>query len=173
MDLPIIKEVRYEGLNTISPLIANEIAKVRLGEPLDVNRLDTSIGDFYAQGYFKDIWITEEDGILTYHFVEKPVIASLMISGYGAGKEQQQLNKEIGLKKGDVYDENKIANVRRQIIRLLERQGYYDSVVEVKTEEISNNALKVTLEINKGENIIIQRQIIMAEKTFLLPVLNQ
>lgn len=156
MDLPIIKEVRYEGLNTISPLIANEIAKVRLGEPLDVNRLDTSIGDFYAQGYFKDIWITKEDGILTYHFVEKPVIASLMISGYGAGKEQQQLNKEIGLKKGDVYDENKIANVRRQIIRLLERQGYYDSVVEVKTEEISNNALKVTLEINKGENIIIQ-----------------
>ncbi|TLD82662.1 outer membrane protein assembly factor BamA [Helicobacter sp. MIT 11-5569] len=156
-ELPIIKEIRYEGLNAISPLIANEIAKVRIGEPLDINRVDASVRDFYAQGYFKDVWITEENGILTYHFVEKPVIASLIISGYGAGKEQQQLDKEIGLKKGDVYDENKIANVRRQIIRLLETQGYYDSVVEVTTEEISKNALKVTLEINKGEEIIIRR----------------
>ena len=154
--LPTIKEVRYEGLNYISPLIANEIAKVRIGEPLDINHVDASVRDFYMQGYFKDIWITEENGILTYHFVEKPVIASLIVSGYGAGKEQQQLDKEIGLKKGDVYDENKIVNVRRQIVRLLETQGYYDSVVEVKTEEISKNALKVTLEINKGENIIIQ-----------------
>lgn len=155
--LPIIKEVRYEGLNHISPLIANEIAKVRIGEPLDINRIDASVHDFYAQGYFKDVWITEDNGVLTYHFVEKPVIASLIVSGYGAGKEQQQLDKEIGLKKGDVYDEDKIANVRRQIVRLLESQGLYDSVVEVKTEEISKNALKVTLEINKGENIIIQK----------------
>ncbi|MBX7490417.1 outer membrane protein assembly factor BamA [Helicobacter turcicus] len=156
-DLPTIKEVRYEGLNYISPLIANEIAKVQVGKPLDINRVDASVRDFYAQGYFKDIWITEEEGILTYHFIEKPVIASLIISGYGAGKEQQQLDKEIGLKKGDVYDENKIASVRRQIVRLLETQGFYNSVVEVKTEEITTNALKVTLEINKGENIIIQK----------------
>ena len=114
VELPTIKAVKYEGLNSISPLIANEIAKIKVGEPLDVNRVDASVRDFYAQGYFKDVWVTEEDGILTYHFIEKPVIASLIVSGYGAGKEQQQLDKELGIKKGDVYDENKIANVRRQ-----------------------------------------------------------
>ena len=155
--LPIIKEVRYEGLNYISPLIANEITKVRLNEPLDINLVDTSIHSFYSQGYFKDIWVTEENGILTFHFLEKPVIASLIVSGYGAGKEQDVIDKEIGLKKGDVYDEAKIANVRKKIIDLMEAQGYYDTIVEVKTEEISTNALKVTLEINKGEEIIIQK----------------
>lgn len=155
--LPIIKEVRYEGLNYISPLIANEITKVRLNEPLDINLVDTSIHSFYSQGYFKDIWVTEENGVLTFHFLEKPVIASLIVSGYGAGKEQDVIDKEIGLKKGDVYDEAKIANVRKKIIDLMETQGYYDTIVEVKTEEISTNALKVTLEINKGEEIIIQK----------------
>lgn len=155
--LPIIKEVRYVGLNYISPLIANEISQIHLNAPLDINRIDASIHNFYAQGYFKDIWVTEEEGILTYHFVEKPVIASLIISGYGAGKEQEVIDKEIGLKKGDVYDESKIANVRKKIIDLLETQGYYDTIVEAKTEEISPNALKVTLEINKGKEIIIQK----------------
>lgn len=156
VEFPVIKEVRFEGLNYISPLIANEITKVRLGEPLDIEQVDRSVRDFYMQGYFQDIWITEENGILTYHFVEKPVIASLVVSGYGAGKEQKQIDREIGLKKGDVYDANTIASVRRRITRLLEAQGFYDSVVEVKTEEISKNALKVTLEINKGESIFIQ-----------------
>ena len=97
------------------------------------------------------------NGILTYHFVEKPVIASLVVSGYGAGKEQAVLDQEIGFKKGDVYDEIKIANTRKRIISLLESQGFYNTVVEVKTEEISQNALKVTLEINKGEEIIIRK----------------
>ncbi|MDD6055217.1 MAG: outer membrane protein assembly factor BamA [Helicobacteraceae bacterium] len=155
-EIPRVIEVRYEGLNTISTLIANEIAKIKIGQPLDINRVDESIRDFYAQGYFKDIWVVEDGGILTYHFVEKPVIASLVVSGYGAGKEQQQIDREIGLKKGDMYDENKIAEVKKNIIRLLEAQGRYDTVVEVKTEEITQNAIKVTLEINKGEEIIIK-----------------
>lgn len=156
-ELPTIKEIRYEGLNYISPLIANEIAGIKINEAMDIDNIDKSILRFYEQGYFKDIWITEENGILTYHFVEKPVIASLVVSGYGAGKEQAVLDQEIGLKKGDVYDEIKIANTRKRIILLLESQGFYNTVVEVKTEEISQNALKVTLEINKGEEIIIRK----------------
>ena len=156
-ELPTIKEIRYEGLNYISPLIANEIAGIKINEVMDIDNIDKSILRFYEQGYFKDIWITEENGILTYHFVEKPVIASLVVSGYGAGKEQAVLDQEIGLKKGDVYDEIKIANTRKRIISLLESQGFYNTVVEVKTEEISQNALKVTLEINKGEEIIIRK----------------
>lgn len=156
-ELPVIKEIRYEGLNYISPLIANEIAKIKINETMNIESVNKSIINFYEQGYFKDIWITEENGILTYHFAEKPVIASLVVSGYGAGKEQSVLDKEIGLKKGDVYDELKIANTRKKIIALLESQGFYNTVVEVKTEEISQNALKVTLEINKGEEIIIRK----------------
>lgn len=51
---------------------------------------------------------------LNFSFFGKPVIASLIVSGYGAGKEQDVIDKEIGLKKGDVYDEAKIANVRKK-----------------------------------------------------------
>ncbi len=156
-ELPIIKEVRYDGLNYISPLIANEIAKVQIGKTLDIQRINQSILDFYKQGYFKDIWATEEDGILVFHFVEKPVIASLIISGYGAGKDQAVINKEIGLKKGDVYDEMKINATKKRIIEMLEKQGRYDTIIESKIEEISQNALKVTLEINQGEEIIIRK----------------
>lgn len=155
--LPIIKEVRYEGLNYISPLIAREIGKVAINQPIDIQSINQSILDFYQQGYFKDIWVTEEEGVLIFHFIEKPVIASLVISGYGAGKEQAVIDKEIGLKKGDIYDEQKINATKKRIIELLEKRGFYDTVIETKIEDISENSLKVTLEVNQGEEIIIRK----------------
>ncbi|PZT48875.1 outer membrane protein assembly factor BamA [Helicobacter valdiviensis] len=155
--LPVIKEVRYEGLNYISPLIANEIAKIKTGEAIDIRQVNQAILDFYQQGYFKDIWVLEDNGVLTFHFIEKPVIASLVISGYGAGKDQEVLDKEVGLKKGDVYDEMKVNEAKKRIMNLLETKGYYDTIIETKTEEIGPNALKLTLEVNQGEEIIIRK----------------
>lgn len=152
-----IQTIEYEGLNHLSPLIANEIIQIKAGDTFDVQKVDSSIKNLYQQGYFKDIWVTEEKGRLVYHFVEKPIIASLIVSGYGAGKEPEVLEAEIGLKKGDVFDELKMANTKKRVIALLESQGFYDTIVEFKTEEISEKALKVTLEINKGEEIIIRK----------------
>ena len=151
-----IKSIEFDGLYQLSPLIANEIIGIKAGDNLDIQKLDNSIKELYKQGYFKDIWVTEENGNFVYHFIEKPIIASLIVSGYGAGKEPEVLEAEIGLKKGDVYDEIKMAQTKKRIIGLLERQGYYDTIVEIKTEEMSKNTLKVTLEVNKGEEIIIR-----------------
>lgn len=155
--LPVIKDVQYKGLNRISPLVANEIAKVRIGETLDLERVNRSILDFHKQGYFEDIWVSEEAGKLTYHFIEKATIANIEINGYGSGQEQEALYKEIGIKKGDLLDESKIARAKRSIITALERKGYYDTVVESKLESLGEGVVKLTLDVNKGSEIIIKK----------------
>ena len=77
LTLPIIRGIDYEGLVYISPAVANEIANIKIGEPLDVEQVNHSIIDFHRQGYFQDIWVSEENGILTFHFKEKPSIAAI------------------------------------------------------------------------------------------------
>lgn len=155
--LPIINGVKYDGLIHISPMVANEIAKVKIGGELDPVNIDRSIVDFYKQGYFEDILVTEEGGILTYRFIEKPTIANIEINGYGSGEEQDALYKEIGIKKGDVYDEAKVERARKSIMNALEKKGYYDTVVEVNTENLGERVIKLTLDVNKGEEIIIRK----------------
>lgn len=117
LTLPIIRGINYEGLVYISPIVANEIANIKLGEPLDLERVNRSIIDFHRQGYFQDIWVSEDDGILTFHFKEKPSIAAIEIEGYGIGTDKDTIAKEIGLKKGDVFDDYKLNNVKKKSLQ--------------------------------------------------------
>ncbi len=151
-----LKKVEFEGLIHISPIVAQEMIGVKIGEPIDIKKIDDSIYRFYEQGYFKDIYVTEDGGVLTYHFVEKPIIANIDLNGYGNNKESEELNRELGLKKGDVYDVGKVEETKRRIVSLLESRGYYDTVVEATTEEINQNSINLIFDINQGENITIR-----------------
>ncbi len=151
-----IKAVKFDGLLHLSPDIAREITGIHAGEPVDIEKVDEAIHKLFAQGYFKDIWVTEKQGVLTFHFKEKPVISQIVITGYGENKKDELLSA-IGLKKGDIYDERKIKRAEALIRSEIESKGYFDTVVEVETTPLPNGSVKVEFKVNKGENIIIQK----------------
>ncbi len=150
-----IKSIKFDGLIHISNQIAKEMLGFGVGDELDINKIDTSIAKFYEQNYFKDIWVSEKDGVLTYHFVEKPVIAQVEIKGYEDKKDD--IKNMIDVKKGDIYDEDSINNAKNQILSYLESKGYYDSIVETKTQKLNKNSLKLDFIISRGEEIIIKK----------------
>jgi len=150
-----IKSIKFDGLIHISNQIAKEMLGFSAGDELDINKVDASIAKFYGQNYFKDIWVSEKDGVLTYHFVEKPVIAQVEIKGYDDKKDD--IKAMIDVKKGDIYDEDSIQDAKNQIVSYLESKGYYDSIVETKTKKLNKNSLKLDFIISKGEEIIIQK----------------
>ena len=151
-----VKEIRFESLIHISSEVAKEMIKIKEGDELDIEKVDSSIKILFKQGYFKDIWVTEESGVLTFHFREKPVIAKVDITGFGSGKEDEVL-EAINIHKGDIYDIKKIEAAKIQIIKYLEQDGFFDSIVEAKTEELNPGSLKLDLIVSKGENIIIKK----------------
>ena len=46
---------------------------------------------------------------------------------------------------------------------MLETEGFINSVVETEVEVINDKSVKVTLNVNKGDEIIIKKQIIMVQ----------
>ncbi|WP_457595870.1 outer membrane protein assembly factor BamA [Hydrogenimonas sp.] len=160
-----IRQIKFEGLYHLSDDIAEEIAGIHPGEPIDIEKVDEAIRKLFAQGYFKDIWVTEEHGVLTFHFKEKPVISQIVISGYGENKRDELL-QTIGLKKGDIYDERKIEKAEAMIRSAIEAEGYFDTVVEEVTTPLENGSVKVEFKVNKGENIIIRKLNLCGAKHF-------
>ncbi|BBG66460.1 outer membrane protein assembly factor YaeT precursor [Hydrogenimonas sp.] len=151
-----IKAIKFDGLIHLSPEIAKEIIGITPGEPIDIEKVDEAIKKLYAQGYFSDIWVTEEHGVLTFHFKEKPVISQIEFVGYGESKKDELLS-QIGLKKGDIYDERKIEKAAAKLREIIEAEGYFDTVIEPETEKLKNGSVKVKFLVNKGENIIIRK----------------
>ncbi|MCQ2645202.1 outer membrane protein assembly factor BamA [Helicobacter pylori] len=154
-----VKSISYIGLSYMSDMLANEIVKIRVGDMVDSKKIDTAVLALFNQGYFKDIYATFESGILEFHFDEKARIAGVEIKGYGTEKEKDGLKSQMGIKKGDTFDEQKLEHAKTALKTALEGQGYYGSVVEVRTEKVSEGALLIVFDVNRGDSIYIKQSI--------------
>ena len=151
-----ISEIKYSGLVRMSPLIANEIAKIKTGDKLNAKAVNDAILAFYKQDYFDDISVIFERGVLTFHFKEKPSINNIEIKGFGSESETEDMKKSLGIKRGDTYDIYKEKLAKAEIINALETKGLYGSVVEVSATRIEDS-MNLTFNVNKGEKIIIRK----------------
>ena len=160
-----IKDIQFDGLVHISPDIAKEIIDIKKGENLDELKVDKSIKKLYAQKYFSDIWVDENDGVLVYHVKEKPVVSKVSLTGFEKDKADETL-KQANIKKGDIYDENKAKNIKESITKKLESQGYFDSTVEVKNKELNPGSVQTDVIVNKGEPVYIKKVNLFGAKHF-------
>ena len=151
-----ITSIQYNGLLHISKEVATEISGINVGDSFDINKIDESLKNFYRQGYFSDIVVSRTaDGGLLYEFKEKSVISKLDMNGYSSADEQEALFAEIGLRKGDLYDATKIKRAKKNLIKKIEAEGYYDTVIEINVEP-KDESIALTFDVNKGEKIYIE-----------------
>lgn len=152
-----ITSIQYNGLLHLSDEVAAEISKINVGDQFDINKIDESIKAFYRQGYFSDIVVsTTKNGALVYDFKEKSAISKLEMNGYSSKDEQEEEFISIGLRKGDLYDARKVEAAKKKLIKKIEAEGYYDTVVEVDVEP-KEQSVALVFNVNKGEKIYIEK----------------
>ncbi len=159
-----IKKIEFNGLLHISDEMAREMMGFREGDEFNIEKIDNSIIKFYKQGFFKDILVKEDYGVLIYDFTEKPVIAFVEIEGMG--NKAENLMEFIKIKKGDIYDKTKVNRGKGVILQYLEATGQFDSVVEEEIEWINDGSVKLTLVVNKGEEITIRKVNVSGAKRY-------
>jgi outer membrane protein insertion porin family len=150
-----ITDIKFVGMVHISESIAKSMLKVEVGEELDIEQVDETIKTFFKQGYFTDIWVDEENGVLTFHFVEKPIISKIKMSGWKESDKEIQ-ESLLQIKKGALYDDKRLQAAKKRIIAALSQEGKIDSVVEIETEYLDNGSVAVEFKVNEGETIIIE-----------------
>ncbi|EAL0270586.1 outer membrane protein assembly factor BamA [Campylobacter lari] len=152
-----IKDIKFEGLSQLSKESAIAISKLKIGQKIDPASIDTAIKNLFDRNYFKDIVVEEKNGVLTFKVIEKPSIGKIDIQGI-ASNDRKQIESLVGLKPGILYDENSAKEAAEKIKLFYQAKGFYDTVVEIKDEKLSNSSsLKLTFIINRGENIIIEK----------------
>ncbi|TLP35836.1 outer membrane protein assembly factor BamA [Arcobacter arenosus] len=153
-----ITSIEYVNLTKISTSIANDTLGVRIGEELDPNKVNKAIKEFYKYNYFDDITASIDNGKLKILFKEKPSIANVDITGYKQREDDiEVLKNQIGIKKGRMYSTKLIKDSKEALLKELEKEGYINSVVEVDIENLSEDAVSVTFNVNKGDEIVIKK----------------
>lgn len=153
-----IENIKFHGLTYISNNLAQDIVNIKVGDKIDLKKVNDSILTFYSQGYFSDIYATFKDGVLSFHFKERPAIASVEIKGYGTQSEKDTLYGQIGIKKGDTFSEIKLNKGIDTLKQILSYKGYYGSVVEPDLKYLNDNkAVSIIINVNRGDTIKIYK----------------
>ena len=151
-----LQEVKFKGLSQLSNESAFGITGLKLGEEIDGEKVNQAILRLYEQGYFNDIFVEQNGGVLEFTLKQRRSIARINITGV-ASNDTKQINEVLNIKQGNLYDEGVVKEAAERIRMYYEVRGYFDTVVETSTKDLNNTtSLQLDFEVNRGENIIIQ-----------------
>jgi len=151
------EKIEFKGLTQISEKVALETLNFK-DNSYSNDEINKAIQKFYNFNYFTNISVATENSTLLFTFVEKPFIAKIEMTGYKNREDDlNNLYNSMGIKKGTMYTEYKLKKAKKALLLSLEREGYVNSVVEVTIENINQNSVLITFDVNKGDPITITK----------------
>ena len=148
-----IQNVEFVGLKHISTITAKDISLLHKGDELNINKVNQTIKKFYKYGYFKDIKVEYDEGILKYKFIEKPSIFEIKYKH--VSHDLKKLLKDK-IKRGMIFSKDKLQEIRNFIISYYDAKGEFNSVVVYDTK-YTKSGIVLTISVNKGEDITIEK----------------
>jgi len=152
-----LNSLSFDGMVYLSPESASELIDLKAGDSVDIDKINKAIKTLYKQNYFEDVWVEEVgEGNLVFHVKEKPVIAKVDFVGISEN-DKDEMNSVAGIKRGEVYDQEKAEFSKLKIIKFYEDKGYFDTVIEITQTPLEDKrSLSLDFVINRGENVIIK-----------------
>jgi outer membrane protein insertion porin family len=153
-----IDSIQVKGNKRIETEAILTVVETQEGDGFDVERLNRDLRAIYKMGYFSDISIETEDSpkgkIVTFVVNEKPAIAKIRFEGAKKGKEKDLL-EEAGIKLYTILDENEIRQSVNRLKEYYRKKRFYNAKITERIEELENNEISLTYEIDKGKKVYI------------------
>src|SRR5260370_33278376 len=128
--------------------------QTKSGDTLNPDVIRRDIKTLYAQGYFDDIRVDEEDGknggvIIIFTVKEKPLIRSIEFAGINAISKSDILDKlkerKVGISQESPYDPGRVKKVEGEIKAMLAAKGHQDATVETEPHYVPPTSINRAL----------------------------
>lgn len=148
----IINDIRVEGLQRIAAGTVFNYLPVKVGETLDDRASAKTIRALFKTGFFKDVRLERENGVLIVFVVERPAIASIVYNGNKSIEEEALTAglKEIGFAVGRVFDKSLLDRVEQELQRIYFSQGKYGVKMETTVTPLERNRVSITIDVSEG-----------------------
>lgn len=148
-----VKDIRLEGLQHVAPGLVFRNFPVSNGDALDEAGLAAAVRKLFATGYFDDVKVSRDDGVLVVKLQERPAIALIRLEGNKALKSEALLEglKQSGLKEGDVFKRATLEQVKLDLLRIYASQGRYGAKIDTEVEPLSGNRVALNINITEGK----------------------
>lgn len=164
----VIKDIRVEGIQRTEPGTVFSYLPVKVGDTLNDDRATVAIHALFSTGFFKDVSLKNEQGVLIVSVRERPSIASVDIDGVkDFPKDQLRDNlKQVGLAEGRIFDKSALEKSEQELKRQYVARGKYGVSVKTTVKELERNRVGVSFNVVEGEVSKIRQINIVGNNTY-------
>jgi outer membrane protein insertion porin family len=162
----ILKKIQIKG----NERITNETIKMFINVSIDQNINDNDINqilkNLYDTNFFEDISVFFDNQILLINVIENPIIEKIVITGIKADKIKKLISENLTLKSRSSFNKTFLENDRKNISQKLKDLGYYFSKIDFLKEDLGNNKILLTYNIDLGKKSKIKKISFIGNKIF-------
>ena len=162
----IIKEIKILGNERITSDTIKIFTTVKTNDDIDENKVNFILKELYETGFFKNVNVEFKNNILEINVVENPIIQEIRYEGIKAQKIRNAILSDLKLKSRSSFNEIFLDQDKNSIISSLRSLGYYFSKVEVFINDLNDNRIDITYQIELGEKAKIKKISFIGNKIY-------
>ncbi|MES2129280.1 MAG: outer membrane protein assembly factor BamA [Pseudomonadota bacterium] len=164
----VVKDIRVEGIQRTEAGTVFSYLPVRVGETFNDDKSIAAIKALYATGFFKDVRLEEENGVLVVLVEERPAISNVDFTGAKEFEKDVLIKalKEIGVGETKIFDKASVDRAEQELKRQYLSHGLYGVKVTTTVTPIERNRVTVMFNIDEGDVARIKQINIVGNKAF-------
>ncbi len=141
---------------------------IKVGDILDDEKAAAAIKALYATGFFKDVRLESDNGVLLVVVEERPAIAQINIAGgkeFEKGKLKDGL-KQAGLTESRIFDRSLLEKAEQELKQQYISHGMYAVKITTTTTPLERNRVAINFDIDEGNVAKIRKINIIGNNAF-------
>lgn len=168
-----VLDIRIEGLQRVSAGTVFAALPISVGDTADDMAVREATRSLFRTGYFADVIMARENGILVVGLIERPAVTEINIDGNKAIETDQLMDalRENGLAEGQIFRQVILEGMSQELQRQYVSQGRYGALVQTEVKQLPRNRVAVNIDIDEGDVAKIRHINIVGNSNFAEPVL--
>ena len=164
----IVKDIRIEGIQRTEAGTVFSYLPVKVGETMTDEKAAQAIRSLYATGFFKDVSLEADNGVLIVSVQERPSVAQIEFLGAKEFNKDDLLKgmRSIGLAEGRIFDRGLLDKAEQELKRQYISRGKYSAQITTTLTPLERNRVGVRFDIVEGEVAKIRQISIIGSQAF-------
>ena len=164
----VVKDIRVEGIQRTEAGTVFTYLPVKVGDRFTQAQANESIRALFGTGFFDDVRIEAEDGVLVVIVDERPAVAQIDLVGVKEfdDKALKAGLREVGLTESQIFDRSVLERAEQELKRQYLTRGKYAATVQTTVTPLERNRVAVRFDVVEGEVAKIRQIKIVGNKVF-------
>ncbi|OLC66145.1 MAG: outer membrane protein assembly factor BamA [Betaproteobacteria bacterium 13_1_40CM_4_64_4] len=148
-----VRDIRVEGVQRTDAGTVFNYLPIKVGDRVDDEKASAAVKALYATGFFRDVRLEVEAGVLVVIVQERPTISQIDIVGTKEFDKDtlRKALKDIGVVESRIFDRSALDRAEQEFKRQYINRGYYAMQVTTTVTPQERNRVAVNFTVEEGD----------------------